>query len=299
MDHLLESCVLCPRRCSVNRLLDERGFCGASKEVKVAEAALHHWEEPCLSGEKGSGTVFFSYCNMRCVFCQNALYDGQKGKVISPEQLGRLFLDLQEQKAHNINLVTPTHYLPQIMCAISIAKSHGLAIPVVYNTSGYETTEAIALLKEHADIFLPDFKYYDDRYAEKYSGAPAYFKHASSAIEQMVRQTGPAEFDEQGLMVKGVLIRHLVLPGLVQDSKNVISHIYNAFGDDVYISVMNQYTPLLRGRNFPELNRTVDPADYNQIVAFARSLGVKNGFIQEEGTVGESFIPDFNRYARE
>ena len=297
MDHLLEKCTLCPRRCSVNRLLGEVGFCGAKKDVKVAEATLHHWEEPCLSGDKGSGTVFFSYCTMRCVFCQNALYDGRSGREMNREQLGGLFLDLQRQKAHNINLVTPTHYLPQIVSALRHARSNGLSIPVVYNTSGYETVEAIALLKNYVDIFLPDFKYFDDRYAEKYSNAPAYFKHASSAVEQMVKQTGPAIFDDKGLMVKGTIIRHLALPGLIQDSKNVVRHIYDTFGDDVYISIMNQYTPLLRGRNYPELNRVLDPEDYSQIVEYARSLGVENGFIQEEGTVGESFIPNFNKYS--
>jgi putative pyruvate formate lyase activating enzyme len=295
MDHLLEICVLCPRGCSVNRLAGERGFCGASKEANVARAALHFWEEPCISGERGSGTVFFSYCTMRCLFCQNALYDGKKGKEVSPEQLGRIFLDLQKQKAHNITLVTPSHYLPRIVSAIRFAKKNGLSVPIVYNTGGYETVSAIKLLKDHVDIYLPDFKYHDDRYAKKYSGVSEYFSHAAAAIEEMVKQTGPTVFDDDGIMLKGVLIRHLVLPGLIHDSKKVIRHLYEAFGDAVYLSIMNQYTPMGRIQNHPGLNKALDPADYDHVVDYALSLGVKNGFIQEEGTVGESFIPDFNR----
>ena len=294
MDHLLENCTICPRGCSVNRLSGEKGYCGAKKDVKVARAALHHWEEPCLSGEMGSGTVFFSYCTMRCIFCQNSLYDGLRGKELSPEQLGQIFLQLQEQKAHNINLVTPTHYLPQIISAIHTARGGGLIIPVVYNTGGYETVQSIKLLKNHIDIFLPDLKYFDDRYAKKYSGVSDYFLHASLAIEQMVKQTGPAVFDENAIMQKGVIIRHLMLPGLIRDSKNIIRHIYKSFGDDVYISIMNQYTPMKRVGSHPELNRTIKPHDYDEVVDYALSLGVKNGFIQEEGAVGESFIPDFN-----
>ena len=293
MDRLLGRCTLCPRKCSVNRLAGEKGYCGAGKGVNVARAALHHWEEPCLSGERGSGAVFFSFCTMRCVYCQNALYDGLKGKEITPEQLGRVFLDLQGQKAHNINLVTPTQYLPQIVSAVRSAKAEGLAIPVVYNTSGYETVEAIKRLKNTVDIFLPDFKYYDDRYARKYSGVPSYFIHASAALRQMVEQTGPALFDEKGVMLKGVIIRHLALPGLIQDSKNVVRYLYESFGDEVYLSIMNQYTPLGGLQNHPELDKTLDPDDYARLVDYALSLGVENGFIQEEGAVGESFIPEF------
>ena len=294
MNYPLESCALCPRNCSVNRLSGERGYCGAKKDANVARAALHYWEEPCISGDRGSGTVFFSYCSMRCLYCQNALYDGQRGKEVSPEQLGRIFLGLQEQKAHNINLVTPSHYLPQIVSAIRFARADGLSIPIVYNTSGYETVGAIKLLKGYVDIFLPDFKYFDDRYAQRYSDVPAYFSYAASAIEEMVKQTGPAVFDDDGIMQKGVIIRHLVLPGLIRDSKKVIRHLYKTFGDNVYLSIMNQYTPLKRVRNHPELNKAVNPEDYGRVVDYAISLGVKNGFIQEEGTISESFIPDFN-----
>ena len=213
---------------------------------------------------------------------------------MSFEQLGGIFLRLQEQEAHNINLVTPTHYIPQIISAICFAKTKGLSIPVVYNTSGYETVQAIELLKGYVDIFLPDFKYFDDRYAKKYSGISSYFQYAASSIEQMVRQTGPAEFDENGIMQNGVIIRHLLLPGLIEDSKNIIRHIYKTFGDDVYISIMNQYTPLKGVKNYPEINKTISSSDYDVIVDYALSLGVKNGFVQEEGTVGESFIPDFD-----
>ena len=298
MDNLLESCILCPHHCSVNRLMGEHGYCGAGKDANVARAALHHWEEPCLSGERGSGTVFFSYCTMRCVYCQNALYDGKKGKEVSDEQLGRIFLGLQEQKAHNINLVTPSHYLPQIVKAVDFARTNGLFIPIVYNTSGYETVQSIELLKSSIDIFLTDFKYFDDSYAQKYSGVPAYFKYASSSVGQMVKQTGPAIFDENGIMQKGVIIRHLLLPGLTRDSKNVIRYLYKTFGDDVYLSIMNQYTPLKSVRDYPGLNSTIDSSDYDSVVDYALSLGVKNGFIQEEGTVGESFIPEFGYTTR-
>ena len=294
LNQLLENCRLCPHHCSVNRLAGERGYCGAGKAVKVARASLHHWEEPCLSGDRGSGTVFFSYCTMRCLFCQNALYHGDKGEEVFPEQLGRVFLALQEQKAHNINLVTPSHYLPQIISAIRFARTNGLILPVVYNTGGYDAVQSIERLKSDVSIFLPDFKYFDDRYAQAYSGVSDYFQYASSSIEQMVKQTGPAQFDENGIMLKGVIIRHLVLPGLVQDSKKVIAYLYKTFGDDVYISLMNQYTPIHPIQNHPELNKTIDPDDYNLLVDYALSLGVENGFIQEEGTVGESFIPDFD-----
>ena len=293
MDHLLKRCALCPHNCSVDRLSGEKGYCGAGKEVNLARAALHHWEEPCLSGDCGSGAVFFSFCTMRCVFCQNALHDGYKGKEITAEQLGRVFLNLQGQKAHNINLVTPTHYLPQIVSAVRFAKGKGLIIPVVYNTGGYETVEAIKLLKNTVDIFLPDFKYYDDRYARKYSGVSPYFSYASLAIGQMVEQTGPAVFDEKGVMLKGVIVRHLALPGLIRDSMNIIRYIYESFGDDVYLSIMNQYTPLRGLQNHPEINKALDPDDYIRITDYALSLGVENGFIQEEGAVGESFIPEF------
>jgi putative pyruvate formate lyase activating enzyme len=293
MDHLLESCTLCPRRGGVHRLAGETGYCGAKKEANIARAALHHWEEPCISGETGSGTVFFSFCTMRCVFCQNALFDSGKGKDVAPGQLGQIFLDLQEQKANNINLVTPTHYMPQIAGAVDIAKAKGLSIPIVYNTSGFETTQSIEYLKNTVDIFLPDFKYFDDSYARKYSGVPTYVEYASSAIRQMVMQTGPAIFDGNGIMRKGVIVRHLVLPGLIEDAKNVIRYVYETFGDDVYLSIMNQYTPLRGVQEYPEINKTVDPADYEAVVEYALSLGVVNGFIQEEGTVGESFIPEF------
>ena len=290
---LLKSCQLCPRCCGANRLAGETGFCGAKKEVKVARASLHHWEEPCLSGDRGSGTVFFSYCTMRCLYCQNALYDGSKGKDLSPAQLGEVFLDLQKQAAHNINLVTPNHYLPQILEALRFARRKGLTIPAVYNTGGYETAAAIRLLEGEVSIFLPDLKYYNDTYAQRYSGVSTYFAYAASSIEEMVRQTGPAVFDQNGMLQKCVIVRHLVLPGLEEDSKKVIAYLYKTFGDDIYISIMNQYTPLARVQNHPELGRLVDPEAYERIVDFALALGVENGFIQEEGAIGESFIPDF------
>ena len=293
MDHLLKSCTLCPRRCAVDRLAGRRGYCGAGKDVNVVRAAPHHWEEPCLSGDRGSGTVFFSYCPMRCVYCQNALYDGQDDRDVTPTRLGSVFLRLQEQNVHNINLVTPTQYLPQILQAIHLARENGLVVPVVYNTGGYETVDSVKLLENAVDIFLPDCKYHDDRYAQKYSGVPSYFRYASSAITQMVKQAGPAVFDEYGIMQTGVIVRHLVLPGLADDSKKIIRYLYESFGDDVYLSIMNQYTPVRGVQGYPELNRAVAPDEYNDVVDYALSLGVENGFIQESGAVGESFIPDF------
>ena len=292
----LEECKLCPRECKVNRLKGKIGFCGAtSNNIKIARAALHYWEEPCISGEVGSGTVFFSHCTLKCAFCQN--FDISQcnyyGKEVTIERLAEIFLELQEKGALNINLVTPTHYVYHIIEALDIAKKKGLNLPVIYNTSGYEKVETIRLLKGYVDVYLPDFKYFNSNYSSKYSKAPKYFDYVKEAIKEMINQVGEVTFDNNGIVKSGVIIRHLMLPGLLFDSKKIIDYIYKSFGDKVYISIMNQYTPLDNVKNYEEINRPLNPKHYDSLVDYALRIGVKNGFIQEEGTDKESFIPLF------
>jgi putative pyruvate formate lyase activating enzyme len=292
---LLRSCRLCPRNCGINRLEGQVGFCQSGALVKVARVSLHQWEEPCISGDKGSGTVFFSECNLKCVFCQNnSISHKGVGKEISRERLADIFIEQQERGAHNINLVTPTHFVPQIIESIKIARGNGLSIPIVYNSNGYENIEAIKALKGYIDIYLPDLKYFEDKYSVKYSKAPDYFKIASEAIKEMYSQVGNPELDENGMMRKGVIIRHLMLPGLMFDSKKVMDYIYSTFGDSVYVSLMNQYTPVNNVDKYPEINKPLNPKHYESLIDYCLSLGMKNAFIQEEGTVSESFIPDFD-----
>ena len=292
---LLKDCRLCLRDCGVNRLEGKTGVCRSTSDIVIARAALHKWEEPCISGTKGSGAVFFSNCNFRCVFCQNhEISQEHKGKVISIERLSEIFLELQDEGANNINLVTPTHFVPQIIEALKIAKSKGLHLPVVYNTNGYETAETIKLLNGIVDIYLPDFKYFNDKYAAKYSFAPNYSRNVVEVIKEMVNQVGEPQFNEDGIMTKGVIVRHLMLPGLLFDSKKVIDCIYNNFGDSVYISIMNQYIPMHKACNYPEINKSLNPKHYDSLVDYALSIGVKNGFIQEAGTNDMAFIPPFN-----
>lgn len=244
---LLEECRLCPRDCGANRLNGKRGFCGAGDKIRVARAALHYWEEPCISGNIGSGTVFFSHCTLKCVFCQNYnISQCEWGKEITIERLAEIIIELQEKGALNINLVTPTHYVAQIIEAIKIAKSNGLKLPIIYNSSGYEKVETIKLLKGYIDVYLPDMKYFDTKYSSKYSKAKDYFKYAREAIDEMVNQVGEVKFDENGIVQRGVIIRHLMLPGLLFDSKKIIDYIYNTYGDKVYISIMNQDSYLFR-----------------------------------------------------
>ena len=271
------------------------GFCKSTNKIKIARASLHEWEEPCISGTNGSGTVFFSGCSLKCVFCQNyVLSHDNRGKEISVEELSEIFLRLQDQKAHNINLVTPTHFVPQIIEALKLAKSKGLGIPIVYNTSGYETVETIKMLDGYVDVYLPDFKYFSNDLAKKYSGVSDYFEHATSALNEMFKQVGEFSLDEDGMIKRGMVVRHLILPGYIEDSKNVIAHIYDTFRDKIFISIMNQYTPLPHVEKFPEINRVITDAEYDEVIEFALSLGIENAFIQEGGTAKESFIPDFN-----
>lgn len=292
---ILEDCSLCPRNCHVNRSAGKTGYCGQTAELKVARASLHLWEEPCISGSNGSGTVFFTGCSLGCVYCQNyQISTGMAGKKITTERLSDIFLELQHQQASNINLVTPTHYVPQIIEAIDLSRAKGFNIPVVYNTSGYEKTETIRLLSGYADVYLPDLKYKSPELSGRYSGCPDYFKQASGAIAEMVRQTGRPEFNEEGIMTKGVIVRHLVLPGCIEDSKEILRFLYHTFGDGIYISIMNQYTPLAPITRYPELNRTLSGKEYDEVVEYAISLGIENGFIQEGEAASESFIPDFD-----
>ena len=289
-----EHCTLCPRACGVNRTRGERGFCGADDRLKVARAALHFWEEPCLSGKRGSGTVFFSHCNLRCCYCQNReISSGGFGKEISTERLAEIFLSLQAQGAHNINLVTPTQYYPHIIQARQLAKKRGLSLPIVCNSGGYERVETLKKLDGLIDIYLPDFKYYDERYALRYSAAPHYMEVAAAALEEMLRQTGSPQFDGEGMMQKGVIVRHLALPGLSDDSKRVVKFLNRTFGSRIIMSLMSQYTPP-KDIAFPELSSPLARDDYDDLVEYAQLIGVENAYVQEEGCAEESFIPPFD-----
>lgn len=292
---MLKECHLCPRNCGVDRLAGQKGFCGVDAGIMVARAALHMWEEPCISGKEGSGAVFFSGCSLGCAFCQNrTISKGQSGKVITVEHLAELFLDLQAQKANNINLVTAGHFLPQVRDALILAKEQGLTIPVVYNSSGYEKAEMLRYLEGLVDIYLPDLKYLEADLAGKYSHAKDYPEVAMKALEEMVRQVRTPEFDERGMMKKGVIVRHLLLPGHVRNSKKVLEYLYGTYGDQIYISLMNQYTPMPAMKDNPQLSRKVTDREYDRLLDHAISFGVTNCFIQEGETAKESFIPEFN-----
>lgn len=293
----MQDCTLCPRECHADRTAGQTGFCGQSEQIMAARAALHFWEEPCLSGTNGSGTVFFSGCNLRCVYCQNhTIAQGQTGKGISIERLSEIFLELQDKKAHNINLVTPTHFVPQIIKALQNAKDNGLTIPVVYNTSCYEKVDTLKRLEGLIDIYLPDLKYHDTGLSARYSTAPDYFEKAAAAIDEMLRQTGLPVFadGEDSLMLKGVIVRHLLLPGCAADSRYLLRFLHQAYQNDIYVSIMNQYTPMPQAASIPALNRRISSEEYDRIVDYAISIGIENGFIQEGETASESFIPAFD-----
>lgn len=291
---MYSSCTLCPRNCHADRAKGSLGYCSMPETLMVARASLHMWEEPCISGTNGSGTVFFSGCNLKCVFCQNhTIAIGQKGKEITIPQLSDLFFMLQDKGAHNINLVTPSHYIPSVASALTYAKQHGLTIPIVYNTSGYDSVESLALLDGLVDIYLPDFKYVSSELSLRYSHASDYFETASKALAEMYRQVKDPVFDGE-LMKKGIIVRHLLLPGCTKDSKDVIRYLYETYGDRIFISIMNQYTPLPHVSAYPEINRKVTEAEYDDVVDFAIDLGVEQGFIQEGDTASESFIPEFD-----
>lgn len=293
----MSNCNLCPRQCGADRENGKSGICGVSgKNMLAARAALHFWEEPCISGEKGSGTVFFSGCPLRCVYCQNyQIASTEVGMEISEERLKDIFLELQEKGAHNINLVTPTHYTPEIIRAIGNAKEQGLRLPVVYNCSGYEKVETLKTLKGIVDIYLTDFKYMEKEAAVRYSKAPDYPEIARAALKEMMDQTGEAKFDENGIMQSGVIVRHLLLPGHVRNARAVVKYVYETYGNQLYLSLMNQYTPLPQvKKEFPELDRRVTEREYQRLISYALELGIENAFIQDGKTAEESFIPMFD-----
>lgn len=339
-------CCLCPRNCHVDRTQGKTGYCGQTDQIRAARAALHMWEEPCISGDAGSGAVFFSGCTLGCVFCQNhSIAAGSVGKTISTERLAEIFLELQDQKAWNINLVTAGHFAPQVVCALELAKKQGLRIPIVYNTSGYEKTETLRMFDGLVDIYLPDFKYLSAELAGTHSHAVDYPQVAKPALQEMVRQVGTAQFEivsgeksgtitdelsadvaysdgisadigensniiyntdncieenetDDGVlerMLRGVVVRHLVLPGHVEESKKVIRYLHETYGDQIYISIMNQYTPMAGIEvRYPELGRKITSQEYDEVVDYAIDIGVENGFIQDGETAEESFIPEFD-----
>ena len=339
----MEQCRLCGRRCGINRTI-RAGRCGMTERVYAARAALHMWEEPCISGKEGSGTVFFTGCPLGCVFCQNREIalgrrsvsqgsgasssggpvpadlptgrpfsetlagrpfsetpagsrsrDENIGVPVTEEQLAETFLDLERQHANNINLVTPTHFVPQIVRAVRLARARGLAIPIVYNTGSYETEETVRSLEGTVDVFLPDLKFMDPEISDRYAKAPDYFEVAEKAIRAMVEIAGQPTFDERGMMKRGVIVRHMVLPGHTKDSKRIISYLHKTYGEKIYVSIMNQYTPMPGiGDEYPELARRVTKREYGRVVDYAIELGMENVFIQEGPTAAESFIPDFD-----
>ncbi len=290
----LKSCHLCPRNCGADRY-SSYGFCGAPAEIMAARASLHMWEEPCISGEEGSGTVFFSGCPLRCVYCQNYhISDCSRGKVITSDRLSEIFLELQKKKANNINLVTPTHYTPHIAEALRKAIGKGLTIPVVYNCSGYEKPETLEMMSGLTDIFLTDFKYIEPDTAKKYSNAPDYPEVAKKALECMMSLVGGIKYDKRGMMEKGIIVRHLILPGYTEESKKIIKYLFENYGNDICISIMNQYTPLENAAKYPEIFRKVTREEYEDVIKYAENIGVENAFIQDEETALESFIPDFD-----
>ena len=290
-----ENCLLCPRKCGINRSTGQTGVCGVSSEIKVARAALHYWEEPCISGKKGSGAVFFSGCSLHCVFCQNReISDGKAGKVISKERLSDIFMELADKGANNINLVTPGQYIPDIVWAVNDAKSRGMKLPIIYNTSGYENVTELKLLEGIVDVYLPDFKYMDSTLSARYSRAKDYPSVAKQALSEMVRQQPDVVIDDAtGLIQKGVIVRQLLLPGHVNDAKAVLKYLYDTYHDHVYISMMSQFTPIAL-KDYPEINRTVTRREYERLVDYALKIGITNAFIQEGDVAKDSFIPAFD-----
>ena len=290
-----ENCLLCPRKCGINRRTGQTGVCGVSSEIKVARAALHYWEEPCISGKKGSGAVFFSGCSLHCVFCQNReISDGKAGKVISKERLSDIFIELADKGANNINLVTPGQYIPDIVWAVNDAKSRGMKLPIIYNTSGYENVTELKLLEGIVDVYLPDFKYMDSTLSARYSRAKDYPSVAKQALSEMVRQQPDVVIDDAtGLIQKGVIVRQLLLPGHVNDAKAVLKYLYDTYHDHVYISMMSQFTPIAL-KDYPEINRTVTRREYERLVDYALKIGITNAFIQEGDVAKDSFIPAFD-----
>jgi putative pyruvate formate lyase activating enzyme len=271
------------------------GFCGAGALARIALVSLHHWEEPCLTGDNGAGTVFFSYCNLRCCFCQNhEISHGGKGVEVTDERLAELFMEQQQRGAATLDLVTPTHYVPQIIHALDLARAKGFRLPVVYNSGAYETVETIESLRDYVDVFLPDLKYIEAASAKEYSQAEDYFPVASAAIRRMVEIAGPLQFDEDGQLRRGVLVRHLVLPGHRHESMRVLDWLWQTFGDTIQISLMNQYTPMYKAAEHKGMNRRLTTFEYESVVNHAVDLGITNCYVQEGQTASEKFVPTFD-----
>ena len=287
-------CQLCPRNCHADRT-QTTGFCGESATLRVARASLHMWEEPPLSGEVGSGTVFFSGCNLGCIFCQNhKIAHEHRGKEITVERLAEIFLELQARGAANINLVTAVHFTPHVIKALDIAKEKGLSVPIVYNSSGYESVETLRLLNGYIDVYLPDYKYRSSALASAFSKAKDYPDVAEKALAEMFSQVGTPVFDENGMMKKGMIVRHLVLPKHTDDSMAVLQYLHDTYGENIYISIMSQYTPCRQFEQYPELSRKLTTYEYQKVIKFAKSIGIINGFLQSGAAAAESFIPDFD-----
>lgn len=291
----LDKCEICPRNCKINRNKNQIGWCKSTDRVKIGLYSTHDFEEPCISGEKGSGTIFFSNCTMNCIFCQNyEISQLGKGKEISIEELSNIFIKQQEKGVHNINLVTPTSYVYQIIEAIKIAKAKGLTIPIVYNTNGYEKIETIRALNGYVDIYLPDLKYAEDELAIEFSNAKNYFKIATTAIKEMIKQVGTPKFNENGIIQKGVIIRHLVLPNFIENSKKILLWIKQNLPNDIYVSIMAQYFPTYKAKENAKLNRKLTKYEWEQIEKYIEKINIENGFIQELGEHEEEFVPKWD-----
>ncbi len=292
---MLEKCMVCPRNCGINRSIGRRGFCKCDDKIKIALVSKHMFEEPCISGKEGSGTIFFSNCNLNCVYCQNYKISQEGlGKQVNIERLAEIMIEQQERNVNNINLVTPTMYVYQIIEAIKIAKKNGLSIPIIYNSNGYENIETIKLLDGYIDVYLPDLKYYYDNIAVKYSNAANYFEIATKAIKEMCKQVGKTKLNEKGIITKGVIIRHLVLPNHIQNTKNILKWIKNNIDEEVYVSIMAQYFPTFKADKYDELNRKISFSEYNKVKKYVEIIGLKNGFIQNRGNNEEKYVPNFN-----
>lgn len=295
LETALSHCNICPRNCNVNRINGQTGFCHASLLPKVALVSTHFWEEPPISGTKGSGTIFFSHCNLRCIFCQNhEISEDGFGKEISMKRLARIFIEQQEKGLHNINLVSPTHYIPQIAMALRLAKNNGLRIPIVYNSNGYESPEGLRLLDGLIDIYLPDFKYWDETIATEYSFAPNYPAIAAQAILEMKRQVPQDIFNENGIMGKGLIVRHLVLPSLYRRSYPILDWIKSSLGEDTYVSLLSQYTPMHRANTVKALSRKLTTFEYQKVTEYFLNIGLKNGFMQKRSSATSEYTPIFN-----
>lgn len=293
--NLYENCRLCPRNCSIDRTGGKIGFCGESSTIKAALASVHNWEEPPISGTKGSGTIFFTGCNLKCVFCQNySISSEHSGKEISVERLSEIMLEQQARDVHNINLVTAVHFVPSVIKAVEKARQNGLTIPIVYNSSGYEKADTIKMLEGTVNIYLPDIKYFSSKLSAKYSSAPDYFEYASATVKEMHRQCGNVIFDENGIMQKGIIIRHLILPSCKTDSFKILDWIRDNLGNETYVSLLNQYTPVYNAAKYKEINRRLMSIEYTRVIEHFFEIGLKNGYMQERSSANSSYTPIFD-----